>query len=306
MTEIVIPKLQEITIGTDPEFFLKNKSVYIPAEVTGIEGTKKSPAALPSGGAVQIDGLALEFNIQPQNTAEGFSKAITASLDDIRKIVDSELDFDFTPCVTFRKQEFDSVSAENRRLGCDPDFDAYSMEEKTPPAGSDEKPFRTAAGHIHIGFTKDRDPRDPRHIYDCSMIAQNLDQYLGRWEFAWAKQNDRANLYGQLGSFRPKPYGLEYRVLGNDWLKTPELQEMVFMVSREVTHRVLSGCEVYPLNRMVQRSPHYPDYHFVCVLAGFSKPTRRAIREALLTNPNRELSYDARWQLTHGGTYREI
>lgn len=237
--------LTEITYGCDPEFFVSQGGVYMPAEITGVVGTKKKPMALPSGGAVQIDGCALEFNIAPAKDVDEFDKNIEMTLCDIRKIVSEDIEFDFRSDVTFTESAWEKVSEVNKELGCEPDYDAYTRSAKTPPAGSAEKPFRTAAGHIHIGFTK-ADPADPKHIFDCSMITMFLDQYVAYIEAAWSKPSKRKELYGSLGSFRPKPYGLEYRVLGNDWVSDKTVRRFVFALVDAVVKKALSGSWTYP------------------------------------------------------------
>lgn len=244
-----IPALEEITIGCDPEFFLKNEEGYIPAEVTGISGTKQEPLSLPSGGAVQIDGCALEFNIQPAKSADEFSQNIQATMKEIREIVDEKLIFDFKPVATFTNDVWDKTSKSSKELGCNPDYSAYTMEQKTPPQGSGDRPFRTAAGHIHVGFTKDMDINDPRHIYDCAILTQALDFYIGKFEQNWAPMSDRKKLYGEMGSFRPTPYGFEYRVLGNDWVDKPNVTKYLFERTRQVVHNVLTGNFAYPLTK---------------------------------------------------------
>ena len=45
-----------------------------------------------------------------------------------------------------------------------------------------------------------------------------LDMYLGLPSLIWDRDTKRRSLYGDFGAFRPKPYGLEYRVLSNAWL----------------------------------------------------------------------------------------
>lgn len=237
--------LTEITYGCDPEFFVSQNGVYMPAEITGVVGTKKKPMALPSGGAVQIDGCALEFNIAPAKDVDEFDKNIEMTLADIRKIVSEDIAFDFRSDVMFTKSAWEKVSEINKELGCEPDYDAYTRSAKTPPAGSAEKPFRTAAGHIHIGFTK-ADPSDPKHIFDCAMIAMFLDRYVATIEAAWSVPSKRKELYGSLGSFRPKPYGLEYRVLGNDWVNDKIVRRFVFALVDAVVKKALSGTWVYP------------------------------------------------------------
>ena len=59
-----------ITIGCDPEFFVKENNKFVNAHGL-IEGTKDFPQ-LVNKGAVQVDGMALEFNINPAKNSKEF------------------------------------------------------------------------------------------------------------------------------------------------------------------------------------------------------------------------------------------
>ncbi len=290
---LTIPSLEEISVGCDPEFFVKKNGVYVPAEVTGVSGTKENPQSFGENkGAVQVDGCALEFNIFPALTEDEFSNNIEMTLQEVRKVVSDDIEFSFVPAVEFSSTIWDQTSVSSKRLGCEPDYDAYTMEAKTPPEGSGDKPFRTAAGHVHIGFTKDADPGDPRHIFDCSMISQALDTYVGFYEYCWAPENPRKNLYGSYGSFRPKSYGLEYRVLGNDWVNKPNLRKLIFLMSRLVVSQMLRGGIAYPiyLGRPDVTYDSRALYHLVYQWVEFSK---RVYSSRIEENPVKKALCDA-------------
>lgn len=243
---------KEITLGADPEFFVEHSGHFVLAEKTGITGTKQRPTPLRHGGAVQVDGCALEFNIQPARTALEFDNNIETTISDIRQVVDRSFGFRFIPSVTFGKDEWDTGSTESKMLGCDPDYDAYTMKTKTPPQGSGDKPFRTAAGHIHIGFT-DADPQDPSHIFDCAILSQYLDMSLGQHSVCWDNDLERQRLYGEKGSFRPKPYGMEYRVLSNAWVLNSPLRKFIFKYVKALSETLLDtggkGVFTYPAKK---------------------------------------------------------
>lgn len=234
-------KRTEITIGCDPEYFLKKSGRFTAAEFTGCLGTKDKPVPLPRGGAVQVDGCALEFNIAPARTSREFDLNIQNTLDDIRNVISSDFEFIFQPSVTFSQTEWKKISEKSKMLGCDPDYDAYTQQPKSPPAGSGERPFRTAAGHLHVGFLEGADVKDLSHIYDCSVITQYLDKIVGQFQYLWDNDNDRRRLYGDYGSFRPKPYGLEYRVLSNKWVLDRPLRRFLFEYIKNGVEYLLDG-----------------------------------------------------------------
>jgi len=133
------------------------------------------------------------------------------------------------PVAMFDQAYFDSLPIEARELGCDPDFNAWTRLPNERPVT--DQPFRCAGGHVHIGWLPEEefaDPMDPNHFDDCCDVAKQMDYYLGMWSLTWDKDQTRRSLYGKAGSFRPKPYGCEYRSLSNLWLQTEDLQGWVF------------------------------------------------------------------------------
>ena len=51
----------------------------------------------------------------------------------------------------------------------------------------------------------------------------------------------RRELYGKAGAYRVKPYGVEYRVLSNFWLKSPALMQWVYDNTILAFKRLLAG-----------------------------------------------------------------
>ena len=58
-----------------------------------------------------------------------------------------------------------------------------------------------------------------------------LDVYLGLDSLTYDKDVERRELYGKAGAFRPKEYGVEYRVLSNAWLISPLLMGRVYDIT---------------------------------------------------------------------------
>lgn len=215
-----------VLIGADPEMFVRNPNSknFISAHDM-IPGTKEKPFPVPYG-AVQVDGTALEFNIDPANTVNDFVRNINA----VRKtMADMVPGYNVVaePVAHYADEYFKSIPAEAKRLGCNPDYNGWMMKMNPPPNGN-SGPFRTAAGHIHIGWDKGLDEYDADHFMFCCRIARQLDYYLGIQSLLWDGDNTRRTLYGKAGAFRPKTYGMEYRVLSNRWLDSDELMRWIF------------------------------------------------------------------------------
>jgi hypothetical protein len=48
-------------------------------------------------------------------------------------------------------------------------------------------------------------------------------------------------MYGAAGAFRPKPYGVEYRVLSNAWLQSEELMAWVYRTTTKAITDLFEG-----------------------------------------------------------------
>lgn len=231
-------------IGADPEVFLVKNGKFVSAETregTLLPGTKAKPFKT-SKGAVQVDGVAAEFNIDPAKNTDEFYDNIKTTLKDLNGIirkVDPEVRLTAVPTAKFDPDYFKSLPEKTLELGCEPDFDAYT--EKPNPRPSTDRPWRTGAGHIHFGWTKDADPFSTGHMMDCVLLTKMCDKYLYTASLDWDTDNDRRQLYGKVGSFRPKPYGMEYRVLSNAWLKNAEVVRNVHRIANAIIKGLDSG-----------------------------------------------------------------
>jgi hypothetical protein len=208
------------TFGCDPEVFIKNKEgVFVPP--TGIiPGTKEEPAYVGDDVFLQIDGMAAEFNIVPAANFEDFDKRVAAALDHIKKLLPKGWSYEAVPFVRFDKEVFDGADVKAKELGCHPDFNAWTGEVNPPPITESDPYLRTAAGHIHLGWTKDADLTDPQHILNCRDVVKQLDWYIGGWSTQMDPDPTRRRLYGRAGACRYKSYGVEYRVPSNFWVTT--------------------------------------------------------------------------------------
>lgn len=233
-----------ILVGCDPEVILRDKSTgqFVSAHNL-LPGTKDEPHKVggPGGdfGAVQVDGVAAEFNINPAATATQFSTNIGLVMGSLQQIVGDKYELVSEPSVLFPEEYFKSLPENVRELGCNPDWNAYTGQVTDKPDGS-ATTMRTFAGHVHIGGFYNGDPTDDVHFSDCRIIARNLDYYLGLYSLQWDSDTKRRGLYGKAGCFRPKPYGIEYRPMSNVWLRTPQLQQWVFNAASKCIRDLLT------------------------------------------------------------------
>lgn len=230
----------ELLIGADPEVFVKKDGVFHSAHGL-IEGDKKNPQKVEFG-AVQVDGMALEFNIDPAKDQDQFIHNVQAVMLKLASMV-PEYQLVIEPVAHFEKEILKACPPEALELGCDPDFNAYTGEPNPRPDGT--RNFRTGAGHIHIGWTQNMDINHPEHVEACRMLAKQLDVYLGIPSVILDPNTERRQLYGKAGCYRVKPYGMEYRVLSNFWLKNVQLQEWVYQNTRLAFDNLVAGKRMY-------------------------------------------------------------
>ena len=224
-------------LGCDPEVFLKDKDGKFISAHDILPGTKTTPFGV-SSGAVQVDGLAAEFNTLPAETSRQFVTNIKDVMNSLEYHAKGNT-LCIEPYAVFDKVYFDSLPEEVKELGCNPDWNAWTGQVNPAPDGTAS--MRTASGHIHIGWCKDVNPHDKLHFEDCKIFIKQLDYFIGLYSLLWDKDNTRRQMYGKAGAFRPKPYGVEYRVMSNQWLKSQTIQTWIFNAVQTATTQLMGS-----------------------------------------------------------------
>lgn len=227
----------KILVGADPEIFMRKGKLFQSAHGV-IPGDKKNPFKVDKG-AVQVDGMALEFNIDPASNAEEFADNLTTVMNILRGMV-PDYELVATPVATFSTKYMAEQPPEALELGCEPDFNAWE-DGAANPRPNGKVNFRTGAGHVHIGWGKDIDINDPEHMAACIALSKQLDYYLGIGSLMYDTDTKRRTLYGAAGAFRPKSYGMEYRVLSNAWLQSTDLMKWVFNTTNKAVQDLFAG-----------------------------------------------------------------
>jgi hypothetical protein len=223
-------------IGADPELFVFRNGEPISAHNL-IPGTKADPFPVP-GGAVQVDGTAAEFNINPATTFDEFNYNIESVLENLRALLPDDCELRAVPVVVWPEEYFSTLPFVATELGCMPDFDAWTGRRNPKPRLKSNPTLRTAAGHIHIGFTEGASLQDTKHIMAARQMAQLMDLHVGAWSVEVDTDKTRRQLYGKAGACRYKTYGVEYRTLSNFWVLSTNLR-------RDVWDRTMVACEAF-------------------------------------------------------------
>jgi hypothetical protein len=212
-----------ITIGTDPEFFVVDTmGKYIPPKFV-TKGTKKIPQRY-SKGVIHQDAAAVEFSILPCDNAEDFSANIQEALDSI--FINPY--FKMYPYTSIKlDDQIISMDSSLSEVGCQPDYKFIESKRVKRKLTYNNTNWRMAGGHIHIGIG---------FIKSDSLLEQIITDLDNKF-MSWYREQDfyhaeteaiREAHYGDNGVFRQKKYGLEYRTPSMAWIKTHEDRVNVF------------------------------------------------------------------------------
>lgn len=231
------------TIGADPEIFVKKNGKSI-TPLGLMPGTKAEPHKT-SHGAVQVDGMAAEFNIDPtgMDDFEGFNQNIVRTIADLRTILgDANINLAIQPTMDFDPEYLKAQPTEATELGCDPDYNAYTLLPNPRPDG--DVSFRTAAGHVHIGWGADIPVDNREHMEICAGFVKMLDATVGMFMTYIDRDPRRRELYGKAGAMRMKPYGVEYRTPSNLWIRNRSRRAVFHGLVRKAIQKHSSGYSV--------------------------------------------------------------
>lgn len=137
-------KINNVTIGADPEVFLIDSKTNLPKSSIGIiGGTKNEPIDIGEGCALQEDNVMTEFCVPPAKTAEELNNSITYALEHInKKVKELGLEIAIVPSVTFDFEQLNNLQAQ--MFGCNPDYSAWTKTVNIAPEPSPELLLRCA------------------------------------------------------------------------------------------------------------------------------------------------------------------
>ena len=208
------------TIGTDAEVFVQDiKTKAIESSIGLIEGTKEEPQATKNG-FIQKDNVLAEFNSQVAHSRKDFVKKVLAAMGDLEVYLGQYGKTTLIQASNYMDAKW-LKPLEAQAFGCDPDFSVWHLDTFHQVNAGMADNLRTAAAHVHIGI---------KNVTPDTQISlvKLCDLFLGLPSLFADEDVVRRKLYGTAGSFRPKEYGVEYRVLSNFWLKHPYYMGRVY------------------------------------------------------------------------------
>lgn len=244
-------------LGADPEVFLTNGNGQLISVIGKIRGTKWEPtqiADLPPGFTLQQDNVALEFGIPPASSADEYVMHIKSVKDKGLEVLRG-LSYSPLSCAVFPEDQMQDDAA--HMFGCEPDYNAWTGKVNIKP--QPPHPFmRSAGGHVHV---ETKLPKKP--------VIKAMDVFLSIPAVFMDHGEDRKQLYGKSGAFRPKPYGVEYRTLSNFWIFDDKLIQWVWRNTERALKSVRSG----------QRFDRYEDEIVSCIDKNNKKLAEQLVKE---------------------------
>ena len=168
----------------------------------------------------------LEFNIPPSKNLKTFVKNITNGINFAEsKIRPNFLDLSAS-------SYFNSENLEDKRakeVGCEIEYNAYNFKPNNDiEEALRNTSIRTSGGHLHLSGEK-HDAIDDKTLYPIFVYMMDLfvaiPSILIEKDYS---QRDRRKIFGKAGSYRIKPYGIEYRVLSSWWTSKPEYSALIY------------------------------------------------------------------------------
>jgi hypothetical protein len=233
----------KLTIGSDPELMLldsqRNKIV---SSLRILKQTKEFPIILGDDTKMYADNVLVEASFPPislggdmishlRNVFVKMQERLGARYKLLPQsshvYEDNELKYKVT------KPDGKKVTAWD--IGCNPNYDVYNRRMNLP--AEFENGLRTGSFHLHLGNEAYQTDREGKlmSMPNKEEAIKIMDVFVGCASVLFDNDKTsaaRRKYYGKAGEFRPTPYGVEYRVLGNFSLRSPETTNLILDLTK--------------------------------------------------------------------------
>lgn len=226
------------TFGTDPEFMVVDRDGNIRSAIRFIEGDRDNRIMQGEYG-FYYDNVLAECAVKPANSKEEAVANIREALTRYAEILEphgvrlttrASHEFEDAELDTGKmvKSPLGEMVREGRFAGCKEEKCAYTLSTIDPKAIQKSilaNNLRTAGGHVHLGTELGKS------YIPCVSLIRMLDLFVGLPSVILDRDESslrRRSLYGFPGRYRQPKWGCEYRTLGNFWLSSPGLVELIY------------------------------------------------------------------------------
>jgi hypothetical protein len=225
-----------ITLGSDPELMIYSKDEgRIVSSLRVFKGRDKTkPIQLGDGIRMYPDNVLLEAAFPPTSSIEGMMVMLRTVLVRMQERLGPRFQLVAKAANMYEAKEL--VSKKAREVGCNPSFNVYARRPN--PIVQFNDGLRSGSFHLHVGYPGLDD------IHEKDALVKLLDVFVGCASVVFDKDETsplRRALYGRAGEFRPTPYGVEYRVLGNWALRCPAVTQLVWDLVAHACHHYEIG-----------------------------------------------------------------
>lgn len=226
--------LSSLSLGTDPEFFFVKDGAVVPADT--LLPDKTSPILYDANGYRQnlyADGVQAESTIN----ASGCRAYLLDYLWRMLKVAGTYGEVSVQSALPV--EDVSALSDYARQFGCEGDKNGWLDGGSLPNTADPNAPMRFAGGHIHVGEYTYAGFKPTLTPASNPEVAKVLDYTAG--VASVLIENDpsasvRRRAYGLAGSYRDTVYrggqGIEYRVPGSGWLRSPAAAHAMFGIVR--------------------------------------------------------------------------
>lgn len=226
------------TFGTDPEFMVVDQNGKFRSAIRFIEGDRENRINQDEY-SFYYDNVLAECAVKPAESKEEAVENIREALSRYQTILNPHgVRLSTTAAHKFDDEELDTgklvksplgeLVREGRFAGCKEEKCAYRLETidpKTIQQSILSQNLRTAGGHVHLGTELGKS------YIPCVSLVRMLDLFVGLPSVVIDRTETsllRRSLYGSAGRYRQPMWGCEYRTLGNFWLSSPKLVELIY------------------------------------------------------------------------------
>ncbi len=224
--------MNSITLGSDPEMMLfDNNEGKMVSSLRVFKGRDKHrPINLGDGIKMYPDNVLIESAFPPAPSIADMMVMLKTVLVRMAEQLKGRYSLVAQSSHVYDKSELRGKKP--WEIGCNPNHDCYS--EGLNPTANMATGLRTGSFHLHLGHPM------LNTIHEKRAAIKLLDIFVGCSSVLFDKDETspaRRKLYGRAGEFRPTPYGVEYRVLGNWALRSPQATELVWdLVAHAASH----------------------------------------------------------------------